>query len=343
MRLRGRPSTGASGIWSIAIAAALVYGCGGDLLTLGRAPLEDGGGDAAPDGGAPDAASDSGSGQTDAGPPLVEEPRALGTINDGEATTDNPTLTADRLQIFFSSTRDTNGGPGSSNIWYASRTSTDDDFGSPVLLEGVNTDRPEMSPAISADGSQLWFARREGKEEEAPALDIYVADRVGENSWTNVRLIGTINSDFADIPRPPALVDGVWVMPMASRRTTAKYQTYFTTFSGTDWSEPEPLPELHSTDYENVDGFLRANGTEFYFSSDRDGTQDVYFVRASSSTAPLAQRFLAADVARLNLSQSAPNAVHKDPWVSEDGQWLYFTSDREDGREQIWEARLVPQ
>jgi Tol biopolymer transport system component len=86
---------------------------------------------------------------------------------------------------------------------------------------------------------------------------------------------------------------------------------------------------------------LRSNGTEFYFASNRDGIQDLYFVRAAVTSGPLTGRFRAADVKRLNISQGAPDKVHKDPWVSEDGQWLYFTSDREDGRDQIWVAHLA--
>jgi hypothetical protein len=63
-----------------------------------------------------------------------------------------------------------------------------------------------------------------------------------------VSLVATLNSPATDIPRPPATVDGVLVMPMASRRDTtpARYRNYFAVQDGSDWIAPELIDELKS-------------------------------------------------------------------------------------------------
>jgi len=69
------------------------------------------------------------------------------------AKTDNPTLTADLLDIFFTSERD--GGP---DIFTAERAARDEPFGPAQRVDALNAPGIETSPAISADGLTLWFA-----------------------------------------------------------------------------------------------------------------------------------------------------------------------------------------
>jgi len=81
-----------------------------------------------------------------------------------------PWLTPDELMITFVSTRPTRA--GSSDIWYATRTSRDVPFGAPALAASLNSDGDEGRAALSADGLNAFFSSdREG------SLDLFAASR----------------------------------------------------------------------------------------------------------------------------------------------------------------------
>ncbi len=54
-------------------------------------------------------------------------------------TDENPTLTGDMLEIYFSSTRD--GGPGHGDVWRALRDASDAIWDPPTLVENVGAQR----------------------------------------------------------------------------------------------------------------------------------------------------------------------------------------------------------
>jgi len=67
-----------------------------------------------------------------------------------------PGISADGLSLFFMSTRP--GGAGNFDLWVTMRASTDDDWGTPVNLgPTVNSSTWDAHPAISADGSTIFF------------------------------------------------------------------------------------------------------------------------------------------------------------------------------------------
>src|SRR5262245_18013847 len=70
-----------------------------------------------------------------------------------DVRTDNPTLTADLLEIYFTSERVS----GNGDVWYARRSARSQPFISPQPIAEVNTASFETSAAISADGLTLWF------------------------------------------------------------------------------------------------------------------------------------------------------------------------------------------
>jgi WD40-like Beta Propeller Repeat len=81
-------------------------------------------------------------------------------------------LTVDGLILIFSSDRP--GGSGGTDLWVATRSSAGDPFGAPVNLgPTVNTPGVEDRPAISGDGSTLYFmSDRQGG---LGAIDIWQA------------------------------------------------------------------------------------------------------------------------------------------------------------------------
>jgi Tol biopolymer transport system component len=88
---------------------------------------------------------------------IFGEPTAVAGL-DMEAVHDaNPSLTGDQLMIVFSSNRP--GGPGGSDLWYATRDSADAAFSEPRLLSPLSTSDSEGEVFITPDACEIYFAR----------------------------------------------------------------------------------------------------------------------------------------------------------------------------------------
>ncbi len=232
------------------------------------------------------------------------------------AKTDNPSLTADLLELFFTSERA--GGP---DIFVAERAERTQPFGPAQRVTVLNAPGIETSPAVSADGLTLWFASdRAGGVGD---LDIWVGTRSGRSAaWSPPMNLSALNSDAKDIPRPPG--QRARVMPMASDRDTpGYYQIQFAARSTTSapFGEPEPVAELVFPNESTVDGFLSDDGlTLFYVTGPAFGPADLYVASRRSVSDPFEQH---APLDELNTPSD-----ERDPWLSPDGAELYFASDR---------------
>lgn len=99
------------------------------------------------------------------------EPTPVGEINGDNAIT--PVLSADGLTLYFGSSRA--GGAGNTDIWRATRDSTDDTFGDLVNVSELNLGDFEFPEWISEDGCRLYFtSRRDGG---AGGWDMWLATR----------------------------------------------------------------------------------------------------------------------------------------------------------------------
>lgn len=233
------------------------------------------------------------------------------------AKTDNPTLTADMLEIFFTSER--NG--GLADIFVADRADRGAPFGSARRVDELSAPGVETSPAVSADGLTLWFASdRAGGQ---GGLDIWVSQRDSRSAgWSLPENLGALNSRGNEIPRPPG--QRRLVMPMASDGDTPPY--YRIQLAERDdvtspFGAPQPLAELAFVDESTVDGFLTDDGlTLFYVSGPAFGPADMYMAFRRSTADPFEQSI---PIEELNTPSD-----ERDPWLSPDGRELYFSSDR---------------
>ncbi|HUJ61778.1 MAG TPA: hypothetical protein VLX92_24910 [Kofleriaceae bacterium] len=66
-----------------------------------------------------------------------------------------PTLSADALDIWFSSTRP--GGPGGADIYTAHRDATDLPFGAPTLVPALSSPLDDVDPRLSLDGTTMYL------------------------------------------------------------------------------------------------------------------------------------------------------------------------------------------
>jgi hypothetical protein len=288
-----------------------VVACGGDVVTLGRV------------------AADASGAQ---GPQFAEPKLVLELASDGDQS-DNPTLTADLLEIFFTSERE--GGAGEADVWTARRDFADQPFAAPEPVAVVNTDQFETSPAVSPDGLELWLgSERDGGVGEQ---DIWVARRSSRNeAWTEPQNVSELNSPEKDIPRPTAQSGNV--MPLGSRRGGLEYyQTFLAERASKSepFGEPRQLSELELAGQSAIDAFLTEDGLTLYFNRSPgagESAGDLFVATRPSLSAPFSAEL---PLTTINTSQD-----ERDPWLSPAGDRLFFSSDR-DGTLSIYEASLL--
>jgi hypothetical protein len=242
-----------------------------------------------------------------------------------EGKNGNPTLTADLLEIYFTSTRDGDLG-GGGDVWFARRGSPSDDFEPPEPITAVNSNVKDTSPAISSDGLTLWLgsARGGGSGDDAD-INIYRSTRSDRDSgrWSSPVVEEALNSGQKDIPRPLGLNNQV--MPLASQRDSPdRYATYFAT-RGEDgvFGSPQARPELAVGGRSTVDGFLTDDGLAILFNAEpTEGRGDLYLARRSSLTAPFEAPIPLGEL-------NTPIGDERDPWLDADQNHLFFASDRD--------------
>lgn len=285
----------------LTVVLLLQLGCGGDaLITLG---------------------------QGDPRPRFFDQGRAISILNSVEDD-ENPTLTEDMLEIYFTSDREE--GLGGSDVWFATRGTRAEPFGVPKLLKEASSEAEETSSAISADGLTLWVGSRRPRvpgsdEDDDTDHNIWRLRRADrESPWQQIELVSGLNSPFDDIPRPVAL-NGT-VMPMSRRNAAGDYETFLATRSTIDdefSSPPQLIAEIAEQGLYTVDAFMTNDGRLLFFNrSDSDGGV-LYMAWRRSPEDPFIET-LPLEV--LNLGDDV-----RDPWVNKDGTRFVFTSDREGG------------
>ncbi len=319
-----------------ALVSGVVCGCSSEeLLTLGKAKTLPASSEAGATSQDSESSSDSSTVSSDASVPppfplvfgapvLVEELHsALGD--------DNPTLTWDMLEIYFSSKR----GEEDTDLWRAHRTTVDEPFSEPVFLEELSSPEFDTSPAVDGDGLTFWFSS--AREDGQGGLDIIRVTRANrEEAWGEPSLVVELNSEWDDIPRPTG-ADGR-IMPLASRRgsETDTYLTYFAVRPNTEqpFEEITLVPELAPEGAVAADAFLTADGLTLLYSLVLpDQLAELYMTTRASLLEPFRE---AVPLASLNTESE-----ERDPWLSPDGKTLYFASDR-DGEMAIYRADLLP-
>jgi len=183
-------------------------------------------------------------------------------------------LTADGLQLYFSDgpfSATLPGGDGNGDVWVATRSSTSEAFGSPVILPPIiNSDHAAWAD-VSPDGLELYItSHRAGS---IGNCDIWLAKRASKDSpWTSLVNLGSaINSDPPD-QSPDICYDGLtlfWAkgqgsddMDLWMARRKDRSQPFGTGVR---------LPEGVNTAKGEFGPCLSPDGTVLYFSSNRPG------------------------------------------------------------------------
>lgn len=103
-----------------------------------------------------------------------------GCVVNTEYRENYPYLSPDGLTLYWNS-RDRPGAPGSYDIWYATRASVDDSFGTASPMNSINTPHGDSVPRLSNDQLTLFFVSTRPGGQEDGVQDIWVATRASES------------------------------------------------------------------------------------------------------------------------------------------------------------------
>src|SRR5215468_8003441 len=99
-------------------------------------------------------ASDGGGGDaTPIAPPRFSPPMLVAALSDTASIDEDPTFTADLLELYFMSTR-----AGDRDVWTSRRATAADPWGPPTRVSELDSSQSDWSPAVSLDGLRIWFA-----------------------------------------------------------------------------------------------------------------------------------------------------------------------------------------
>ncbi|HXB40438.1 MAG TPA: hypothetical protein VNZ49_07835, partial [Bacteroidia bacterium] len=174
------------------------------------------------------------------------------------------------------------GGEKDSGDIYSS-TLVGETWSKPERLKGdINTNHWEGSCSITADGKYLYFASE--KPGGLGGRDIYIAEKMEDGSWKNVKNLGpTINTPYND-DTPFIHADGVTLFfSSEGHNSIGDYDIFYTIKKDNTWIDPINMGyPLNTTDDDRF-YVINAKGDRGYFSSNRvsnggNGTSDIFTV-----------------------------------------------------------------
>jgi hypothetical protein len=237
----------------------------------------------------------------------------------------DPSLTFEELEIYFTSPTG-----GLNDIWVSRRTLPSDRWGPSTLVTELSSPQNDEDPEVSVDGLMMYFASDRGGN----GRRLYMSRRrTRDTPWETPMRIDTLGASTLD--EAPALDRGQLYLVFASQRGTASVPHLFGATrpdSSAAWPAASEITALTSG-WSDSDPALYSDGRGLLFASRRltqGGTADLFQATRSDPNAPFASSL--APISELNTS-----STEEDPWVSQDGRHIVFTSDRS-GRSRIYEA-----
>ncbi len=130
-----------------------------------------------------------------AGKGYGEPTMVIGGADYGDTTNfGHPSVSDDGTTLFFAS--DMDGGKGGKDIWYIKYDKKAKTWGQPINVESINTAGNELFPYIHKNGN-LYFSS--DMHIGMGGLDIFMAEKSGEDQWGNVQnMKSPINSEADD-------------------------------------------------------------------------------------------------------------------------------------------------
>ena len=269
----------------------------------------------------------------------------LGPVVNSSAGEWDPEISADGLSLYFASNRP--GANGLSDLYVATRLTTNDDWGQPANLGPTfNSSSYDEAPSISADGLELYFtSQRLGLGN----YNLYVSTRATKNDpWGAPSNLGSIINDgqagYSDIS-----TDGLSLYFTSVRSGGfGDYDLYVSTRTSKDdpWGTPSNFGSIINSTAKEAAPSISSDGLTLFFCSDRPGGYGDYDLWVT--TRPTTNDEWGEPV---NLgSEVNTTDLEAVPKISNDGSTLYFQSNRPGhiggvgllGDFDIWQVKILP-
>jgi hypothetical protein len=273
----------------------------------------------------------------DAAPPLCNPTSPFGTPVlvaglESSATEGGLRMTPDETTGFFWSTR--SGGPGTVNLYLATRPDRAAAFQTVTLLSSVDVAGSQYDPSVTADALTLAFGSDRASSDGT--FDLFLATRATtSNDFSGVTAIADLNTS-SDDQQPSVLPDGSEIY-FASNRSGDSDIYRARSKPGGGFDVPTAVTELNVVGFADEHPAMSADDLTIFFSSTRPGglgNIDVWVATRTSATAPFGTP---TDVGPVNTaSKDIPD------WISPDGCRLYLHSDSNGGSPHEYVARRSP-
>ncbi len=225
------------------------------------------------------------------------------------------------------------------NQLYSSKTNVNGVWDSPSIVDDINTEFDQGTVSFSSDFQTMYYTLSKVVKGETLGAAIYSAQRTGA-AWSEPQLVKVLADSSVTVAHPAIDNDGEWLYFVSDMSGTLGGKDIWRTRMTTDgWSEPQNLGPTINTAGDEMFPYFAPDGT-FYFSSNGHegfGGLDIF----SAKQMPMAANNVVVkedeeadalpewDVK--NLMQ--PINSKSDEFgitVSSDGDWGYFSSNRDD-------------
>lgn len=146
-------------------------------------------------------------------------------------------------------------------------------------IKNYYTEGPVVNLALSSDEEVIFLSldRRDGKG----GNDLYISFREVDGSWTEPESLSSINSPYDETT--PSVSDDMKTLFFASDRPGSEgVDIYFTQREDSGWrrwTEPKRLAPPINSKFDDSQPFFNAATGYLYFTSDRDGSSDIFRLR----------------------------------------------------------------
>jgi hypothetical protein len=261
--------------------------------------------------------------------PRFAAPSPIAALSDPDAIDEDPTFTADQLELYFMSTR-----AGTRDLWTSRRGAAEDAWGAPTRVAELSSPASDWAAAVSLDGLRIWFS---SDRASAPRGQLWRSSRAARTAaWSAPEPVAELASGSVDFA--PAVDAAETLLVFASDRPGATGGSGFDLYasaraaSNSAWGSPVGLAGANGAGDE-YDPFVAQGGLVLFFTSMRTGAGDLYWTFRRSVTEPFA-----APVALVDLNS---DGYDSDATLSLDLGYIMFSSTRS-GNAEIYEARRRP-
>jgi hypothetical protein len=250
----------------------------------------------------------------------IQAPEPLYLINT-ESRESAPFVVADGSQLYFSSEA------GDSSDFYLADRDDWTLFVDPRPFDRLASDAFDTALTFATDHQEVFFASNRGNG----SSDIFRGRRPSLAApFLDQSRVGSVTT--SDDETAPHLAESDLALYFARGEVGARdlFVARRSSPDGDSFGAPELLAEL-SSDGDETSPALTADGLVIVFASSRSGTMDLYYATRDSVDDPFGE-----PVALDGINSSGEDT---DPFITRDGCFLYFASDRDGGELDLFVAR----